>query len=142
MNLVARRVLVGAATAFCLAVACGGGVDSAWKNASGTTLGADGTCGPCSVDSDCQNNCGLPAVGYNTWCCALNTSPPSCYNWEGIQCPAPAGGDDAGGVSAGGSSSSSGGTAVGACVGRGCDAGSGATNKRPCRGRKCDAGGA
>jgi len=140
MNLATRRILVGSATAFCLIVACGGGVDSAWKNGSGTTLSADGTCGPCAWDSDCQNNCGQPAVGYNTWCCALNTSPPSCYNWAGIECPAPTGGDDGGAVSTA-SSSSSGGTAVGACVGKGCDGGGGATNKRPCRGRKCDAGG-
>jgi hypothetical protein len=148
MNLVTRRILVGSVTAFCLLVACGGGVNPASKNGSGTTLGADGTCGPCAADSDCQSGCGVPAAGDNIWCCALNTSPTSCYGWEGESCPSPTSTSEDSGAAAStgagtGSATSTGtSTNVGGagCAGKACDAGGG-VKKPPCRGRKCDAGG-
>lgn len=148
MNLVARRVLLGSVTAFCLLIACGGGVNPAGAAANETALSADGTCGPCGTDSDCQNGCGSPAVGYSTWCCALNSSPTSCYNWQAASCPSTTTGDAGGSVVSGGGSSggSSGGALSGnagaTCVGKACGADGGGVSKRPCRGKKCgsDAG--
>jgi len=97
-------------------------------------MSAGGVCGPCTTDSECQAACGAPTAGNSTWCCALNTSPTSCYGWAGV-CPTAA---------TAGSSSSSGGGGGTVCVGRACDAGA-ANNagggRGACRGRRCDAGG-
>ncbi len=151
MNLATRRILVGSVTAFCLLVACGGGVNPASKNGSGTTLSADGTCGPCAADSDCQSSCGVPAAGDSIWCCAVNTSPTSCYGWEGETCPSPTStGEDGGGAAASTGAATGSATSTGTststhaggpgCAGGACDAGGG-VKKPTCRGRKCDAGG-
>src|ERR1017187_5566455 len=125
MSLTTRRVLIGSATAFFLLVACGGGVDSSWTSASGgTTISAGGVWGPCALDADCQSACGALSAGNSVWCCALNTSPASCYQWTGT-CPAAT---STSGTSSSSSGSSSGGGSSGGCTGRGCDAGAGNNN--------------